>query len=275
MKTVLISATAASAASFEETTPLGASLRLLRPLFRDQCQTDIVTDNTEGLGAVYNRALERARAAGAECVVLAHDDVRIDDGLILDKLEQAFRIYDIVGVAGARSLSVNTRIIGWGVCRRAFKAGWITHPVYDRQDQGFYVEYYGPAPMPCVVLDGVFLALRLDRVGANPFDERFTFDFYDLDFTLSQHLAGKTVGVWPLGLTHLSRGQGYKSERFRQLQELFRNKYGGSIRPFNLPKKAWMLRRLLRPHRPAPPNPPGEFTVSQRRPAATPAPTRA
>lgn len=275
MKTVWVSATATSAADFETATPLGSSLRQLRPLFGDACRVDLAAENTEGLSAVYNRAIERARAAGAERVVLAHDDVRIDDGLILDKLDQAFRTFDIVGVAGARCLSANTRIIGWGVCPREFKAGWITHPVYDRQDQGYYVEYYGPAPMPCVVLDGVFLALRLDRVGPRPFDERFTFDFYDLDFTLSQHLAGRNVGVWPLSLTHLSRGQGYKSERFSRLQEVFREKHDGSIRPLNLRKKLWVLRRWMNSRRPAPPNPPGEFTVSQRRIAPGEAPTRA
>lgn len=275
MNTVWVSATAVPAGDFETATPLGDSLRRLRPLWGDACRLDLAAGNSEGLGTVYNRAIARASAAGAERVILAHDDVRVDDGLILDKLDRAFQTYDIVGVAGARCLSANTRIIGWGVCPREFKAGWITHPVYDRTDRGFYVEYYGPAPMPCVVLDGVFLAIRLDRVGPRPFDERFTFDFYDLDFTLSQHLAGRKVGVWPLSLTHLSRGQGYRSERFSRLQEVFREKYGGSVRPLNLRKKIWVLGRWIKPRRPAPPNPPGEFTVSQRLVSPEAAPTRA
>lgn len=261
----LISATAHSAETFHTQTPLGKSLRTLAPLFEGRCRMDLCTENTQGLSAVYNQALKRAREAGSTYAIFVHDDVQLDDGMVLDKLDQAFRVYDIVGVAGARSLSVNTPIIGWGVCPPRFRAGWITHPIYDRQDDGLYIEYYGPAPMPCVVLDGVFMAARLDRIRDQPFDEQFTFDFYDLDFTLTHHLDGKNVGVWPLSLTHYSKGQGWRSDRFKTLQEQFRTKHEGRVRRFNLPKKWWMLRRIAAPQRPAPTLPQGEFTVSQRR----------
>jgi GT2 family glycosyltransferase len=261
----LICATACNGDAFTSDTPLGQSLDKLAPLLAGRCNLDIVYENTSGLSQVYNHALQRARANGAQYAIFVHDDVRIDDGLLLNKLDQAFSRFDIVGVAGPRALSVNTPIIGWGVCPRRFQAGWVTHPIYDRMDSGLYADYFGPAPMPTVALDGVFIAARIDRIGSNPFDTQFTFDFYDLDFSLSQHLNGCNVGVWPIQITHFSKGQGWKSARFKQMQESFRAKYGGVIRRWNLPKKWWVLKCLRNSgvNRPAPPQ--GEFIVSYRK----------
>lgn len=261
MKYALISVTQKTRAGFDEDTPLGATLKRYAPLLRDYVVTDIVTDNQEGLSVCYNRALQRARQAGCGRAMLLHDDVQLDDGLVFDKLDQAFQQFDIVGAAGARSLSVNTRKIAWWEAPPAHKAGWVTHPMYDRRDAGYYLEYYGPAPMPCVVLDGLFMAMNLERVRACPFDEQFTFDFYDLDCTLSHHLEGLTVGVWPLALTHLSRGQGHTSDRFREAQERFRRKYKGIYRPVNITKKWWMVQQWAGRRAP---NPPGEFSAGQR-----------
>ncbi len=264
MKTVIICATPGSLDAFYTNTPLGKSVTRLQPLLDGKCALDVIADNQTGLGACYNQAIQRVRAAGYERAILVHDDVQLDDGLLFDKLEQAFLRFDIVGAAGARSLSVNRRQIAWWNCAPSHKAGWVTHPIYDRQDQGYYLEYYGPAPMPCVVLDGVFLALRLDRVRAQPFDEAFTFDFYDLDFTLSHHLEGLNVGVWPLALTHMSKGAGHRKARYAEAQERFRVKYGGRYRPFNVAKKYWMLKTRLSSQGTSIANPAGEFTVTQR-----------
>jgi hypothetical protein len=265
MKYALISVTPRSRATFDSETPLGVSLRQLGGLLKAaNCEVTVIAENLDGLSCCYNQAIQEIRDAGVERVVLVHDDVQLDDGLLFDKLDQAFCKYDIVGVAGARSLSVNTRQIAWWNCVNTHKAGWITHPIYDRQDQGCYLEYYGPAPMPCVVLDGVLMAARVDRLRDKPFDEQFTFDFYDLDFTLSHHLDGCNVGVLPLALTHFSKGAGHRTKRFKEAQERFRHKYGGRYQPLNLSKKWWMLRTLLLGKGKVIPNPRGEFTVTQR-----------
>lgn len=264
-KTIMISASPCTRDAFYADTALGKSVQPLQPLMEGRCALDVIANNRSGLGLCYNRALQRARSAGYEYAILVHDDVQLDDGLLFDKLEQAFQQYDIVGVAGARSLSVNRSLIAWWQCVASHKAGWVTHPIYDRENQGYYLEYYGPAPMPCLVLDGVFMALRLDRVREQPFDEAFTFDFYDLDFTLSHHLDGRRVGVWPLALTHMSKGAGHRKASYAAAQEHFRAKYGGARSRLHLAKKVWMLKTLLAGGGAVFPHPAGEFSVSQRR----------
>ena len=57
------------------------------------------------------------------------------------------------------------------------------------------------------------------------FDEQFTFDFYDLDFTLQCTLKKLRVGTIPICITHMSHGAGINNERYILLQNKFKEKY--------------------------------------------------
>ena len=69
------------------------------------------------------------------------------------------------------------------------------------------ITYFGRWRQPCELLDGVFLAVRLDtivRTGLR-FDPRFRFHFYDMDFCRTARALGLRLGTWPIALTHQSR----------------------------------------------------------------------
>ena len=70
------------------------------------------------------------------------------------------------------------------------------------------MSFYGPTPVPCELLDGVFLAARKSTLldSGVRFDPRFNFHFYDMDFCRSARQAGLTLGTWPIVLTHKSPG---------------------------------------------------------------------
>lgn len=261
----IVSATRLSQEQFWAASPLAGSLNKLCGPQSSPFSTDITFDNREGLSTVYNRSVAKAKADQCTFIIFIHDDARIEDLFFQQKLTAAFDSYDVIGIAGARGFSVNTRKIAWWECAASVKAGWIVHPIYDRQEKGCYVEYYGSAPMPCVVIDGVFMATRLSAIPANCFDTQFTYDFYDLDFSLTLHLQGKRVGVWPLAISHMSKGSGKDSARYQRLQKLFRRKFGGRIHLFPINKFVWIFLRAFAPSLAERwPAPRGEFILRSR-----------
>lgn len=235
----VVCATTRNKRDFWSGSPLGRSCALLRKAV-DCFDVDVAYENRDGLPAVYNRAIERHRSAGRHYLVMVHDDVFLNDVFTFQKLLAGFASYDIQGVAGTRCLSLEMARIGWyGDCCEDH-AGGCVHPVKDRDGSQLEFVRFGPAPQPCVAVDGVFLAVNLERLGAVRFDERFAFDFYDLDFCLAAHLRGLRLGAAPVLLTHLSLGAGILTDAYRRSETLFREKYREASR------RASFLARLKR-----------------------------
>ena len=69
-------------------------------------------------------------------------------------------------------------------------------------------DWFGPTPMLCDLLDGVFLAAYVKRLreGGVRFDPQFSFHCYDTDFCYSARSLGLRLGTWPIPLTHGSPG---------------------------------------------------------------------
>ena len=59
------------------------------------------------------------------------------------------------------------------------------------------------------------------------FNENYQFDFYDMAFSLDAYKMGMKVGVEPVLLTHLSRGEGIKKPEFLESQNKFLEEYFG------------------------------------------------
>jgi len=83
---------------------------------------------------------------------------------------------------------------------------------------------YGPTPKRCVVLDGLFLAVDIGKIGQGRFDEQLAFHFYDLDFCLAAHRAGLILGTTNVYVTHRSGGN-LSSPAFKAAQTAFRAKW--------------------------------------------------
>ena len=102
------------------------------------------------------------------------------------------------------------------------KSGAVNHFDYTCPD----VTVYGPTPMPCLLLDGLFLAVRTQAVkeAGLRFDERFRFHCYDLDFCRSALQRGLRIGTWPIAVTHDSGGA-FGSASFKEGARAYLDKW--------------------------------------------------
>src|SRR5690349_1575782 len=97
----IISATRKTESEFWEGTALGNSLR--RMAGDKRLVPHIAYANKRGLPEIYNARI--SAADGHEILVFVHDDVWIDDYFIADRVIEALRDYDVIGVAGNRRRS--------------------------------------------------------------------------------------------------------------------------------------------------------------------------
>ena len=224
----IVSATRQAAPDFAEKTPLGASLKRLA--FDKRVDTRIAFQNIAGLPVVYNNALGAADAG--EILVFIHDDVWIDDYFFADRIKDALRAFDIMGVAGNRRRV--PRQPSWlfgspgpdGVFRkdRENHSGAVAHAKTPFGP----VDYFGPTPAECELLDGVLLAAKRDalRSAGVRFDERFDFHFYDMDFCRSAKAAGLVLGCSGVAITHASVGEGLGKPDWRRNYRKYLEKWG-------------------------------------------------
>lgn len=201
----IVTATRMGEEEFWKSSALGISLRRLsydRRLFLQPALS-----NRAGLPDVYNARISPQNAA--EILIFIHDDVWIDDYFLTDRVISGLRAFDVIGVAGNRKRAPGQRAwhhVGASVQPqdRASLSGAVAH---GRNPFG-RITSFGPVPAECELLDGVFLAARLQTLldRSLRFDARFDFHFYDLDFCRSARRAGLRLGTWPICLTHQSGG---------------------------------------------------------------------
>jgi len=202
----IVAATRHDPQGFRHQTLLGRALDKLS--FHTDLCVEVACGNSNGLPDVFNAAL--ARAPDSDVLVFTHDDVRIDDWHLPQRVRDALVRYPVVGVAGNRR-----RVAGqpsWAFIDAKFT--WdarenLSGAVAHINGGAELVSYYGPTPSSVTLLDGVFLAAkaRVLRQAGITFDPLFRFHFYDLDFCRSCERAGLELGTWPIAITHASGGQ--------------------------------------------------------------------
>jgi GT2 family glycosyltransferase len=173
-----------------------------------------------GLAQFYNSAIEQAN--DDDILLFVHDDVYLHDWFLPQRLIEALQHWDVVGLAG--SANPDPRFPAWGLQFDAdlrpltFQDGIVQSGAVNHHDYSVPAPHvFGPTPMRCVLLDGLFLAVRarsLRSTGVR-FDEQFTFHLYDLDFCRAAGAAGLSLGTWPISVTHESPGA-YDTEAFRE-----------------------------------------------------------
>jgi GT2 family glycosyltransferase len=166
-------------------------------------------NNTQGLGAIYNRAIEEVGKQNT-LLVFMHDDVLISDYFWGETVRNGLEEFDIVGIVG------NTR-------RIPMQPGWILVDSRGRLDEYQYLsgsigqgekfpperlDVFGPAGRNCKLMDGVFLATYSETLQQSRlrFDEQFKFHFYDVDFCRQAEQMGLNMGTIPLSIVHASAG---------------------------------------------------------------------
>ena len=180
--------------------------KILNSLKTDVRIVEFENDNQYSLTQAYNKALDMC--GEDEIIVLAHDDIVLPKGWD-EKIIEIFETtdYGIIGLAGATSL--NKSGIWWE--NRADLAGIVSH---EREINGKLVKYdsefssHHDFVMNVCVLDGVFIALKKDRIKKN-FNEKIKgFHFYDVCFSVENFLEGVKIGVTTsFKIHHKSIGQ--------------------------------------------------------------------
>lgn len=185
----------------------------------------IETNNTKkGLGQYYNECLVKHK--DKDCVVLVHDDVDIINIDLEYQLKKAFKQFDVVGVAGC----VNPKIIEknlwhWMGNKKENLRGIAGHPYSS--DGDFFVTSFGPTPSRAVIIDGVFMALKMEKIRDTEikFDEKFMFHHYDIDFSLTCNKNKLKIGVWPILINHKSPGLKNFDQSFESSNAYFIDKW--------------------------------------------------
>ena len=100
--------------------------------------------------------------------------------------------------------------LGWQQGPGIQLSGAVSHGVRDATPHPPLVSLgaYGPVSADCDLLDGLFLAARIEslRLCGVRFDEQFDFHLYDLDFCRQAKRAGLRLWTWPILVTHASGG---------------------------------------------------------------------
>ena len=222
---LLVCATRRTRADFRRSAPLFASLKKLRKL-STKVSSRIAYQNRQGLGTIYNRYLQPRYAD--KILVFVHDDARIEDLFIVEKLNHAIQEFDVIGLAGNQQPDPNA--LSWFDPTRPL-AGFVAHPNPEQggrpsQRETVFVSSYGPTPARCGLLDGVFLAVNTEKVISSGvrFDEQFEFHFYDLDFCLSCLAKGLRMATWPIWIVHQSGGS-FNSPDWKRAARLYKRKW--------------------------------------------------
>lgn len=147
-------------------------------------QLHIHHNNKKGLGEVYAAELT---AGEADYTIFLHDDVWLLDENLLEIIHAELSVADIIGVAGTRRR--HNRQPAWLFSKVSTGGGFVwDHPnlsgsVGHGDLERHEFTSYGAIGLRCKLLDGVFIALKTDRVkqsGVN-FSDQFAFHFYDMD----------------------------------------------------------------------------------------------
>lgn len=231
----VISATRLNYQEFFTQTALGQSMtRLAR--HETRAILAVAFENKAGLAEVFNRAIALQGSEEPDILIFCHDDVRIDDIYFVDHVLEGLKQYDVLGVAGATTIREGQLVWAGTVTNTdpsTFKSllptGLLSGAVGSKgQDEVAGVDYFGPVPAECELLDGVFLAVKRSALLKNKicFDTQFEFHFYDLDFCRQVRNAGLRLSTWPISITHEYTTAGYFTQEWRSAANRYINKWG-------------------------------------------------
>lgn len=231
MKLKLVAATQVSEALFWESTYLGRSLKRIPDSLRPSSL--IAFGNTgaraHGLSKLFNAALDKTDADTD--LLFVHDDVYLNDWFVTQRVAEALERFDVVGLAGSSNPDLSQPSWGLRFDEKLNPEGW--QPGLRRSGAVNHFDYacpnvsiYGPTPMACTLLDGVFLAVRTASIRERGvrFDPRFDFHCYDIDFCRTAAEKGLRLGTWPISVTHDSGGA-FGSESFKRAARAYLDKW--------------------------------------------------
>lgn len=172
-----------------------------------------IHNNKRSLAEVYNEALDTTEN---DYLILCHDDIKIEDSNLNEKIIQAIgpdSPYSICGPAGITKAKIAHKNL-WHLMAPSGKpfdgaSGAVGHYT-GKDDVQCFMSNFGPMPQRVTLLDGVFLALNVKEVreAGVRFDENCPskWNFYDILFCLDANYYGLKMTTWPIWMIHKSHG---------------------------------------------------------------------
>jgi hypothetical protein len=246
----LVCATRCKDTDFFAETILGRSLNFFRQ-YAAQFELRLFGENGRGLSSVYNQAIEETRSS-PRVLVFIHDDIHFFDLFWPNSILAGLKHFDLIGTLGCKRHYPNQ--LSWVHVLKGDKvvnpkredvSGAVVHfsdrdatPVekmskgtpVDRLapfDSEIYLSYFGPPEQEVVLLDGMLMACKSERLIAEDirFDEQFDFHFYDMDFCRQFEQKGLKMGTWPISVLHGSHGS--YEQKFFDAYPKYRSKWVG------------------------------------------------
>lgn len=195
---------------------------------KDDVSLVINANNRDGLPKAYNKQLVADNLVKHDIVLFVHDDVYIDDLKLKGKLYAAVNNlkYDIIGLAGASQVEIKKPCLWHKMSDRKTWSGAVSHPL---KQEVLHVSTYGVWPKRCLVMDGLFLAVNLQRALETgwKFNENYMYHHYDLSSCLDANMKQLRMGTYPIWVTHDSPGlASIKDKKFKQSEDIFYSEYG-------------------------------------------------
>jgi hypothetical protein len=234
---LLVTATKAKTLDEFKQRPLAPSLELLCDKRYDECQFDfeIVKNNLIGLPEVYNRYLNEKNKD--KLLLFCHDDLEIHDLNLVEKLNES--PWDITGLAGGAQFNFQDKNL-WHICSpRETHSGSVTHPLAQQVGNEIHVDQsrrlstlFGPWPQRCLVLDGLFLAVHVDKALETGwrFDERHKFHHYDIASCLGANEKKLKMGTYPIFVVHHGLGNSYLTPEWEESNRIFKENWQNALK---------------------------------------------
>ena len=213
---------------------IGYSTRTTKPEFQEYLKKtcklknvqviEKVNNGEKNLSETYNEIISESQY---DIIVLCHDDIEFDSKNWGEKLLKNFRKnpeYGILGLAGSKYLDTSSQ--WWKVPQTMF--GIVNHKHEGKKWTSTYSKNINENIEEVALVDGLFIALDKTKI-VHKFDETIKgFHFYDLGFTVPNHLEGVGIGVmFNIRVTHLSIGQ--TNQQWENNRIEFSEKYKSSL----------------------------------------------
>jgi hypothetical protein len=182
----------------------------------------LFTDNKKGLSECYNEVLKDPKNEN-KTILFVHDDVELNDLFLKEKLLNS--PYTVTGLAGCKTFNKNTEKCAWHLAtEQGQMVGEVAH---FHPQKGVWTTVFGSTNSRALVLDGLFLAIKVWELKDKDlyFDETFPFHFYDITFCLNANEKRVTCGVLPIHVIHHGLGTSMMSQEWEESNKLFKEKY--------------------------------------------------
>ncbi len=191
-------------------------------------------NNNTGLPKTYNKYLTKDVLKYHDILLFIHDDVYIDDPRLFEKLYNGAKYYDIIGLAGCLNPEITIPSLWHRMANNKDWRGYVFHRLSNKEPDKnelpdlIRCDSFGPTPSRVSIMDGLFMAVVVQKaLDANwIFNESFDFHHYDIASCLDACERGLTLGVMPIHVIHDSLGLSDPNDiHFKESEDRFMKLY--------------------------------------------------